>query len=121
VVTGIPTLRDLLNADSVDSQPIDEEALFNHPDPYGMKDLEAMEEGEDETDTAPPPLVTRCANLPTLEIEAYIDLKASKLKQRFAPDQGKPAQSTSQPATKPANPSNAEWTATDADWDASDW
>ncbi|KAJ7718410.1 hypothetical protein DFH07DRAFT_973302 [Mycena maculata] len=70
VVIGIPTLKDLLNADSVDSQPMDEESLCNHPDPYRMKDLEAMEEGEDETNTAPPPLVIRRANLPTLEIEA---------------------------------------------------
>ncbi|KAJ6587752.1 hypothetical protein B0H10DRAFT_1961344 [Mycena sp. CBHHK59/15] len=120
VVVGIPTLQDLLNADSVDDQSIDEEALFNHPDPYGIKDLEAMEEGEDETDTTPPPLVIRRANLPTLEIEAYIDLKAPKLTQRFAPNQGKPEQ-TSQPTTKPAKEPSTKWTAADAEWDASDW
>ncbi|KAJ7315746.1 hypothetical protein DFH08DRAFT_820322 [Mycena albidolilacea] len=40
VVAGIPMPQDLLN---VDSQH--EDALFNHPDPYGMEDLEVMEEG----------------------------------------------------------------------------
>ncbi|KAJ7479092.1 ribonuclease H-like domain-containing protein [Mycena latifolia] len=120
VVAGIPTLQDLLNADSVDDQPIDEEALFNHPDPYGIKDLEEMEEGEDETDATPPPLVIRRANLPTLEIEAYIDLKAPKLTQRFAPDQGKPEQTSLLP-TKPAKEPGTKWTAADAEWDASDW
>jgi hypothetical protein len=44
VVAGIPMLQDLLNADS-EQVAIDEDALFNHPDPYGMEDLEAMEEG----------------------------------------------------------------------------
>lgn len=67
VVVGISTLKDLLNADSVDSHPIDEESLFNHPDPYGTKDLETME-GEDKIDTAPPPLIIRRAKLPTLLI-----------------------------------------------------
>ncbi|KAJ6555243.1 hypothetical protein B0H10DRAFT_2241439 [Mycena sp. CBHHK59/15] len=53
IVAGIPTLRDLLNADTVEQHPIDEEALFNYPDPYGIKDFEEMEEGEDDTDTIP--------------------------------------------------------------------
>ncbi|KAJ7503938.1 hypothetical protein B0H11DRAFT_2222024 [Mycena galericulata] len=101
--------------------PIDEEALFNNPDPYGMKELEAMEEGEDDTDTAPPPLVNRRANLPTLEVEAYIDLKAPKLKERFAPDQGKSGQPTSQPAPQPPKQSSSKWTEEDAEWDPTDW
>ncbi|KAF8148338.1 hypothetical protein K438DRAFT_1779665 [Mycena galopus ATCC 62051] len=121
VVTGIPTLQDLLNADSVDNQVIDENALFNHPDPYGISDLEAMD-GEDETDTAPSPVVIRRGNLPTLDIESYIDLKAPKLMQRFASEQGrKPEQTTSQPATKPAKESSTPWIAADAEWDAADW
>ncbi|KAJ6590906.1 hypothetical protein B0H10DRAFT_1960891 [Mycena sp. CBHHK59/15] len=74
IVTGIPTLRDLLNADSVDNQPVDEQALFNHPDPYGINDMEVMEEGEDETDTAAPPLVTRRAGLPTLLPDEYREM-----------------------------------------------
>ncbi|KAJ6558697.1 hypothetical protein B0H10DRAFT_2213208 [Mycena sp. CBHHK59/15] len=57
IVAGIPTLRDLLNPDTTNNEPVDEEALFNAADPYGIEDLEAMEEGEDETDTSPPPLV----------------------------------------------------------------
>ncbi|KAJ7845606.1 hypothetical protein B0H14DRAFT_3454874 [Mycena olivaceomarginata] len=104
VVAGIPTLQDLLNADS-EQVAIDEDALFNHPDPYGMEDLEAMEEGEDDTDTAAPPLVIRRANFPTLEIEAYIDLKAPKLTQRFAATQGMPEEPTARPAKLPAKPS----------------
>ncbi|KAJ7231430.1 hypothetical protein C8J57DRAFT_1730175 [Mycena rebaudengoi] len=40
IVAGIPTLHDLLNPDTVDDEPIDEEALFNNPDPYGIKDCE---------------------------------------------------------------------------------
>ncbi|KAJ6583649.1 hypothetical protein B0H10DRAFT_2198266 [Mycena sp. CBHHK59/15] len=43
---------DHIVADTVEQHPIDEEALFNHPDPYGIKDFEEMEEGEDDTDTA---------------------------------------------------------------------
>ncbi|KAJ7095042.1 hypothetical protein C8R44DRAFT_890166 [Mycena epipterygia] len=106
IVAGIPKLQDLLNADPLDEQPLDEEALFNpldpYPlDPYGVKDYEAMEEGEYETDTAAPPLVIRHAGVPTLEIEAYIDLNAQKLTQRFTPDQGKPQQRHAQPAKKP--------------------
>lgn len=120
IVSGIPTLQDLLNADTVGDQPIDEESLFNHPDPYGISDFEAMEEGEDETDTAAPPLVTRRAGLPTLEIDAYIDLQAPKLVDRFAPGQDKPAQAIPQP-TKIPTKSNAEWEAKDADWDESEW
>ncbi|KAJ7343922.1 hypothetical protein DFH08DRAFT_1009112 [Mycena albidolilacea] len=117
VVSGIPTLQDLLNADS-EQVAIDEDALFNHPDPYGMKDLEAMEEGEDDTDTAAAPLVIRYANFPTLEIEAYIDLKAPKLTQRFAATQGMPEELTARPAKLPAKPSTGSWTTKDAEWDA---
>ncbi|KAJ7466198.1 hypothetical protein B0H11DRAFT_1921935 [Mycena galericulata] len=105
----------------VESTKFVEEALFNNPDPYGMKELEAMEEGEDDTDTAPPPLVNRRANLPTLEVEAYIDLKAPKLKERFAPDQGKSGQPTSQPALQPPKQSSSKWTEEDAEWDPTDW
>ncbi|KAJ7474574.1 hypothetical protein B0H11DRAFT_2235952 [Mycena galericulata] len=105
----------------VESTKFVEEALFNNPDPYGMKELEAMEEGEDDTDTAPPPLVNRRANLPTLEVEAYIDLKAPKLKERFAPDQGKSGQPTSQPAPQPPKQSSSKWTEEDAEWDPTDW
>jgi hypothetical protein len=121
IVAGIPTLQDLLNADSIDEQPIDEEALFNHPDPYGIKDYEAMEDDEDETDYAPPPLVIRCANLPTFEITAYIDLNAPKLVQRFAPGQGKPQQPVTEPTKKPVKPPNGKWSAADTEWDAADW
>ncbi|KAJ6582800.1 hypothetical protein B0H10DRAFT_1962377 [Mycena sp. CBHHK59/15] len=119
IVAGIPTLRDLLNADS--EQPINEETLFNHPDPYGVKDYEAMEEGEDDTDSAVPPLIIRCANLPVLEIETYIDLKAPKLTQCFAPDQAKPQQPVAQPIKKPTKSLTGNWTAEDTDWDAADW
>ena len=55
IVTGVSTLRDLLNADSAEQPHVDEETLFNNPDPYGIKDLEEMEDGEDNTDIAPPP------------------------------------------------------------------
>ncbi|KAJ6534599.1 hypothetical protein DFH09DRAFT_1369723 [Mycena vulgaris] len=118
IVSGIPTLRDLLNADTVDQHPIDEEALFNHPDPYGIKDFEAMEEGEDETDTAPPPLVIRRANIPSLEIETYIDLNTPKLALRFAPDQGKPQPPVPAAAEKPVRAPNAKWSMEDTEWDA---
>ncbi|KAJ7343004.1 hypothetical protein DFH08DRAFT_1011576 [Mycena albidolilacea] len=117
VVSGIPTLQDLLNADS-EQVAIDEDALFNHPDPYGMEDLEAMEEGEDDIDTAAAPLVIRRANFPTLGIEAYIDLKAPKLTQRFAATQGMPEEPTARPAKLPAKPSTGSWTTKDAEWDA---
>jgi hypothetical protein len=90
-------------------------------DPYGIKDYEEMEEGEDETDTAPPPLVIRRAGFPTLEIETYIDLKAPKLTARFAADQGKPQQPATQGAKKPAKAQAAEWTEKDTEWDAADW
>ncbi|KAJ7308556.1 hypothetical protein DFH08DRAFT_975153 [Mycena albidolilacea] len=120
VVAGIPTLQDLLNADS-EQVAIDEDALFNHADPYGMEDLEAMEEGEDDTDTAAPPLVIQRANFPTLEIEAYVDLKAPKLTQRFAATQGMPEEPTARPAKLPAKPSTGSWTTKDAEWDAGNW
>ncbi|KAJ7237766.1 hypothetical protein C8J57DRAFT_1566652 [Mycena rebaudengoi] len=86
IVAGIPTLHDLLNPDTVDDEPIDEEALFNNPDPYGIKDCEAEEDEEEESDIAAPSLVFRRADVLTLEIEAYIDLSCLKLTQRFAPD-----------------------------------
>jgi hypothetical protein len=121
IVAGIPTLRDLLNADSLDERSIDEEALFNHTDPYGIKDYEDMEEGEDETDSAPPPLVIRQANMPTLEIETYIDLNAPKLALRFAPDQGKPAPEEPLAPTAKKTTSGAKWTEADASWDADSW
>ncbi|KAJ6609671.1 hypothetical protein B0H10DRAFT_2438416 [Mycena sp. CBHHK59/15] len=94
IVAGIPTLRDLLNADTVEQHPIDEEALFNHPDPYGLKDFEEMEEGEDDTDTAPPPLA------------------------RFVSDQEKPQPEVPVAAKKPSQQPSSKWTATDTDWDA---
>ncbi|KAJ7939778.1 hypothetical protein B0H13DRAFT_2300489 [Mycena leptocephala] len=114
IVAGIPTLRDLLNADTVTDEPIDEEALFNHPDPYGITDFEAMQEGEDDADLAAPPLVTRRANIPSLEIEAYIDLNASKLTQRFAPDQGQLQAPVVEAAKKPAKEPNTAWVEEDA-------
>ncbi|KAJ7251942.1 hypothetical protein C8J57DRAFT_1520263 [Mycena rebaudengoi] len=111
----------LLNADSLDERSIDEEALFNHTDPYGIKDYEDMEEGEDETDSAPPPLVIRQANMPTLEIETYIDLNAPKLVLRFAPDQGKLAPEEPLVPTAKKTTSGAKWTEADASWDADSW
>ncbi|KAJ7837371.1 hypothetical protein B0H14DRAFT_2589227 [Mycena olivaceomarginata] len=120
VVAGIPMLQDFLNADSK-QVAIDEYALFNHPDPYRMEDLEAMEEGEDDTDTAAPTLVIRRANFPTLEIEAYIDLKVPKLTQRFAANQGMPEEPMARPAKLPAKPSTGSWTTKDAEWDTGNW
>ncbi|KAJ7861320.1 hypothetical protein B0H14DRAFT_2576071 [Mycena olivaceomarginata] len=91
VVAGILMLQDLLNADS-EQVAIDEDALFNRLDPYGMEDLEAMEE----------------ANFPTLEIEAYIDLKVPKLTQQFAANQGMPEEPMARPAKLPAKTINWE-------------
>ncbi|KAJ6618916.1 hypothetical protein B0H10DRAFT_1947130 [Mycena sp. CBHHK59/15] len=75
----------------------------------------AMEAGEDDTDTAPPPLVVRRADLLSLEIETYIDLSAAKLKERFAPDQGKPQPEVPEAPKKPAGQSSSKWTATDTE------
>ncbi|KAJ6619097.1 hypothetical protein B0H10DRAFT_2217167 [Mycena sp. CBHHK59/15] len=80
-----------------------------------------MEAGEDDTDTAPPPLVVRRADLLSLEIETYIDLSAAKLKERFAPDQGKPQPEVPEAPKKPAGQSSSKWTATDTEWDAAAW
>ncbi|KAJ7500903.1 hypothetical protein B0H11DRAFT_1908755 [Mycena galericulata] len=92
------------------------------PDPDGIKDLDAMEEDEDDTDTAAPPLVTRRANLPTLEIEVYIDVNVPKLVQRFASDQAKPpATAAAQPAKKPAKDPKSQWAMEYAKWDAAEW
>ncbi|KAJ6572687.1 hypothetical protein B0H10DRAFT_2237423 [Mycena sp. CBHHK59/15] len=66
-----------------------------------------MEAGEDDTDTAPPPLVVRRADLLSLEIETYIDLSAAKLKERFAPDQGKPQPEVPEAPKKPAGQSSS--------------
>ncbi|KAJ6566063.1 hypothetical protein B0H19DRAFT_1066415 [Mycena capillaripes] len=121
---GWPDIRyflSILNADSEQPVEIDEEALFNNPDPYGMKDYDAMEEGEDDADTAPPPLVIRQVNRPTLEIETYIDFNAPKLTERFAPDQGMPKQPVAQAVKKPAKAPTAKWTEKDAEWDAESW
>ncbi|KAJ7715655.1 hypothetical protein DFH07DRAFT_785572 [Mycena maculata] len=90
IVSGVPTL---LNADPVDDTPIDEEALFNHPDPYGIKDYEAMQEGEDDSDTTSSPLC-------------------------FAPDQEKPQQPVAEAAKNPLKDLKAKW---DAEWDAEQW
>ncbi|KAJ7246699.1 hypothetical protein C8J57DRAFT_1674846 [Mycena rebaudengoi] len=88
IVRGIPTLKDLLNADPTLESLINEDTLFNPPDPYGIKDFEAMEEGEDETDTAAPPLLIRQAGLPTLDIETYIDLNTPKISSSFCSGTG---------------------------------
>ncbi|KAJ6459868.1 hypothetical protein C8R45DRAFT_1109248 [Mycena sanguinolenta] len=48
-------------------------------------------------------------------------LKAPKLTERFAPDQGKSDASTSQPKPNPGKQSSSEWTAKDAEWDPADW
>ncbi|KAJ6600529.1 hypothetical protein DFH09DRAFT_1271318 [Mycena vulgaris] len=121
IVAGIPTLRDLLNPDTVDEQPIDEEALFNNPDPYGIKDCEAEEDKEDESDIAAPPLVIRHADVLNLEIEVYIDLSSSKLTQRFAPDQGSPEPVVVDAAKKPVKNTKTKWVEEDAEWDAEAW
>ncbi|KAJ6617717.1 hypothetical protein B0H10DRAFT_1948208 [Mycena sp. CBHHK59/15] len=121
IISGIPTLRDLLNADTVAEGPIDEEALFNHPDPYGITDFEAMQDGEDDADFAAPPLVTHRTNIPSLEIEAYIDLSTLKLTQCFAPDQGQPHEPVVVAAKKPAKELNTVWVEEDAEWDVSAW
>ncbi|KAJ7648474.1 hypothetical protein B0H17DRAFT_1215619 [Mycena rosella] len=94
--------------------PVDEESLFNHPDPYGLKDFEVMDEGKDETDTAPPPLFARRTGLPSLEIEVYINLNAPKLKQCLASGQGEPEQPAAQQAQKPAK-LNVKWDTKDAE------
>ncbi|KAJ7940085.1 hypothetical protein B0H13DRAFT_1850278 [Mycena leptocephala] len=85
-----------------------------------LKDYEAIEEGKDDTDIAPPPLVIRRGNLPVLEIETYIDLNAPKLAQCFAPDQGKPQDPVVQPAKKPAKDPKTKWATEDTELDAAD-
>ncbi|KAJ7732371.1 hypothetical protein DFH07DRAFT_780975 [Mycena maculata] len=89
--------------------PIDEEALFNHPDPYGIKDYEVMQEGENDSDTA------------SLSLVAYIDLMASKLTQHFALDQEKPQQPVAEATKNPVKDPKAKWAETDAEWDAEQW
>ncbi|KAJ6591009.1 hypothetical protein DFH09DRAFT_1073774 [Mycena vulgaris] len=96
-------------------------ADFNHPDPYEIKDFEAMEEGEDETDTAPPPLVIRRANLPSWEIETYINLNTQKLALLFTSDQRKPQPPVPAAATKPAKAPNVKWSTENTEWDATAW
>ncbi|KAJ7735538.1 hypothetical protein DFH07DRAFT_779972 [Mycena maculata] len=105
IVSGVPTL---LNADPVDDTPIDEEALFNHPDPYGIKDYEAMQEGEDDSDTTSSPLVIRRADIPAL----------ARHRGCFAPDQEKPQQPVAEAAKNPLKDLKAKW---DAEWDAEQW
>ncbi|KAJ6553861.1 hypothetical protein B0H10DRAFT_1968085 [Mycena sp. CBHHK59/15] len=63
----------------------------------------------------------RRANLPTLEIETYIDLDAPKLKARFVSDQEKPQPEVPVAAKKPSQQPSSKWTATDTDWDAAAW
>ncbi|KAJ7724092.1 hypothetical protein DFH07DRAFT_783388 [Mycena maculata] len=101
--------------------PINEEALFNHPDLNGIKDYEAMQEGENNSDMASPLLVVRHADIPALDIEAYIDLMASKLTQHFAPDQEKPQQPVAEAAKNPVKDPKAKWAETDAEWDTEQW
>ncbi|KAK6966290.1 ribonuclease H-like domain-containing protein [Favolaschia claudopus] len=122
IVAGIPSLRDLLNAESTSDSPadIDEDKLFNPPDPYGIKDYEAMQEDEEDSDFTPPPLVCRKANFPVFDIETYIDLKAPKLTARFAADQEKPKADVAAPK-KAAKAPATQWSVDDAEWDADNW
>ncbi|KAJ6611089.1 hypothetical protein B0H10DRAFT_1953370 [Mycena sp. CBHHK59/15] len=57
----------------------------------------------------------------SLEIETYIDLSAAKLKECFAPDQGKPQPEVPKASKKPARQLSSKWTATDTEWDAAAW
>ncbi|KAK7050691.1 hypothetical protein R3P38DRAFT_3608694 [Favolaschia claudopus] len=119
---GRRSLRDLLNAESTSDSPadIDEDKLFNPPDPYGIKDYEAMQEDEEDSDFTPPPLVCRKANFPVFDIETYIDLKAPKLTARFAEDQEKPKTDVAAPK-KAAKAPATQWSVDDAEWDADNW
>ncbi|KAJ7208916.1 hypothetical protein GGX14DRAFT_566614 [Mycena pura] len=115
IVRGVPTLQDILNADSTLDSSINEDSLFNLLDPYGIKDLEAMEEGEDDIDTAAPPLVIRRAGLPTMDIEAYVDLNAPALAARFTPDQGNSMPAESLPTAAKRTGMMTKWTDEDTE------
>ncbi|KAJ7796924.1 hypothetical protein B0H14DRAFT_2619501 [Mycena olivaceomarginata] len=85
------------------------------PDPYGVKDYDAMEEGEDDADTTPPPLVIRQHRRYVGDRDLHRSQLRLKLTKRFAPDQGMPKQPVAQPAKKPAKAPTAKWTEKDAD------
>ncbi|KAK6984375.1 hypothetical protein R3P38DRAFT_3231852 [Favolaschia claudopus] len=104
----IPTLDDLLNP----TAPTDSDA------PIDLDSVEDMADGEDETDIDAPPLVQRVANLPVLEIETYIGLKAPKLTQRFGPKQMDIRTALSPQKPKAAK---APWNAGSSKWDARKW
>ncbi|KAK6981691.1 hypothetical protein R3P38DRAFT_3459720 [Favolaschia claudopus] len=118
----IPTLDDLLNptAPTDSDAPIDLGSVFNlrSKDPFNTAEVEDMVDGEDETDIDAPPLVQRVANLPVLEIETYIGLKAPKLTQRFGPKQMDIRTALSPQKPKAAK---APWNAGSSKWDARKW
>ncbi|KAJ6628622.1 hypothetical protein B0H10DRAFT_2209524 [Mycena sp. CBHHK59/15] len=51
----------------------------------------------------------------------HLHLFAAKLKERSAPDQGKPQPEVPEAPKKPAGQSSSKWTATDTEWDAAAW
>ncbi|KAK7063335.1 hypothetical protein R3P38DRAFT_3164324 [Favolaschia claudopus] len=119
----IPTLDDLLNpiAPTDSDQPIDFDSLFNlrSNDPFNAAEVEDMAVGEDDDDMAAPPLVQRVDNMPVLEIETYINLKAPKLIQRFAPKQLDIRTALS--PRKPTAAAKSAWDPESSKWDASKW
>ncbi|KAJ7202589.1 hypothetical protein GGX14DRAFT_399359 [Mycena pura] len=61
------------------------------------------------------------AGLPTLDIEAYVDLNAPALAARFAPDQGKSTPAESLPIAAKRTGTTTKWTDEDTEWDAASW
>ncbi|KAJ7832462.1 hypothetical protein B0H14DRAFT_3463371 [Mycena olivaceomarginata] len=70
--------------------------LFNNPNPYGIKDCEAEEDEEDESDIAAPPLVIRRAD-------------------------GSPEPVVVDATKKPVKNTKTKWVEEDAEWDAEAW
>ncbi|KAJ7203595.1 hypothetical protein GGX14DRAFT_398755 [Mycena pura] len=61
------------------------------------------------------------AGLPTLDIEAYVNLNAPALAARFAPDQGKSTPAESLPIAAKRTGTTTKWTDEDTEWDAASW
>ncbi|KAJ7203592.1 hypothetical protein GGX14DRAFT_570049 [Mycena pura] len=98
-------------------------AIVDYPKTFLLLQVAAHDTPDDadrcrHQDNAPPLPAT---GLPTLDIEAYVNLNAPALAARFAPDQGKSTPAESLPIAAKRTGTTTKWTDEDTEWDAASW
>lgn len=111
-----PSLQDLLNPIPLDPT-LSEATLFSNPDPYGQAALDEDEDdGGDDGDMEPAPVIVRSFDARRLAIEQFVNLESPAVLVRLNLGPKNMAGSTSSARSIPVVAPKAKWTPQSATW-----